>query len=182
MRNRYRYITNGSVKPSDKICDYRLIGGNQLKQSDGRTATVVRVRIPDDMELTKYSCDNYSTTDDNRTLEELGCDYMVRINGKYVFRNDLKTMCLHDVHDVINHEGYLITTDGYLDRETYGKWWDEREKKNTELKKRVREFKAELDNAKSPAARCCDLKYQDHDFLVELVKRYVAEKTGKDIC
>lgn len=180
MKNRYRYITNGSVKPSDKICDYRLIGGNQLKQSDGRNATVVRVRIPDDMKLTKYSCDNYSTTEDTRTLEELGCDYMVRINGKYIFRNDLKTMPIHDVHNVISDEGYFITTDGYLDRKTYSKWWDDRQNKKAELKKRVKAFKKELDSIKSPMY-LSSIEQSDHDFLVELVKQYVAEKTGKDI-
>ena len=76
MRKRYRYITNGMVLGTSPIGDFRLIAGNNIKPSYGYM-TAIRVNIPDDMELTKYSCDPYSTTDDMRTLDELGYDFMI---------------------------------------------------------------------------------------------------------
>jgi hypothetical protein len=76
MRKRYRYITNGVVVGEHKIRDYRLIAGNNIKPSyNGKIA--LRVSIPDDLELEKWSCDPYSTTDDERTLDELGYDVMI---------------------------------------------------------------------------------------------------------
>lgn len=76
MRKKYRYILNGCVLGKDKICDYRLIGGNNIKAPyDG--AMAIRVNIPEDLELEKWNCDPYSTTYDERTLDELGYDVLV---------------------------------------------------------------------------------------------------------
>lgn len=74
--SRYRYITNGVAIGKDKICDFRLIAGNNIKPSyHGEVA--LRVNIPSDLILEKYSCDPYSTTEDQRTLEELGYDILI---------------------------------------------------------------------------------------------------------
>lgn len=85
MGTKYRYITNGAAKPSDMICHYRLIGGRNMLSAQ----SCIRVKV-NDVELEKWSCDPYSTTEDKRTLEKLGCDIMVRINWKLTVRNDLK--------------------------------------------------------------------------------------------
>ncbi|MFQ1027656.1 hypothetical protein JDW21_19205 [Bacillus subtilis] len=78
---RYRYILNGCVLGEDKISDYRLIAGNNIKPSyNGEVA--IRVNIPDDLELTKYSRDPYSTTHDKRTIDELGYDVLIWNEGK----------------------------------------------------------------------------------------------------
>ena len=82
--NKYRYITSGGVRMSDRLCDYHLVGGRHA----GHAESVMRVRV-DDVKLTKYSCDCYSTTTDKRTLRELGAELLVRINWRYVPRNDL---------------------------------------------------------------------------------------------
>jgi hypothetical protein len=67
---------NGVALGSDSISDFRLIAGNNVKPSyDGTIA--LRVNIPADLEMTKYSCDPYSTTNDERTLDELGYDVVV---------------------------------------------------------------------------------------------------------
>lgn len=72
---RRRYILCGVVAGTDKISDFRLIAANNMT-SDYKS-TAIRVNIPDDMELTKYSCDPYSTTRDERTLDELGYDVLL---------------------------------------------------------------------------------------------------------
>lgn len=86
MKVRYRYITCGIAKISDRICDFRLITRqvfNTLSVYPMRT--YYRVKIPDDMKLNKDWCDEYYTTDDTRTLEELGCElFLVDGNLKHV--------------------------------------------------------------------------------------------------
>ncbi|MGX1195787.1 hypothetical protein [Metabacillus sp. SLBN-84] len=88
---RYRYITNGVVVGTDPISDFRLIAGSNLSKPY-HGATALRVQIPRDLKLTKETCDPYSTTDDDRTLEELGYDFMIRDNTKgiWVARNEFK--------------------------------------------------------------------------------------------
>lgn len=90
-QSRYRYVMNGTAVGTDSIKQFRLIAGtNMLDTYHG--ATALRVRIPKDLALTKYACDPYSTTDDTRTLDELGYDFMVRDNtkGKWVVKNEFK--------------------------------------------------------------------------------------------
>lgn len=75
---RYRYITNGSCNPTEPIYKFRLISHRVI----GSTAKVAgsyfyRVNIPDDLQLTKYWCDPYSTTNDTRTIGELGFDIIM---------------------------------------------------------------------------------------------------------
>ena len=135
MRKRYRYISCGTAKNTDNISDFRLIGGNQLKETDGRLASVIRVQIPSDMVLTKYSCDSYSTTDDIRTLEELGCDIMVRINNNFVIRNDLKHLQLCDISEELREKEQLyITANGYMDEKHYHKYLNEMDEANKDRK------------------------------------------------
>lgn len=95
---KYRYISCGIAKSTDKISDFRLIGRSQLFPEE---RVVIRVIIPDDLKLSKYSCDNYSTTEDSRTLEELGCDIMVKVNGKWIVKNNLKHLSINEVYDFI---------------------------------------------------------------------------------
>lgn len=38
--------------------------------------SALRVNIPDDLILEKWSCDSYSTTTDPRTIDELGYDIL----------------------------------------------------------------------------------------------------------
>ena len=73
---KYRYVLNGVALGENKISNFRLISGNSIKPSyDGEVA--LRVSIPSDLELIKYSCDPYSTTNDERTLNELGYDIVI---------------------------------------------------------------------------------------------------------
>jgi hypothetical protein len=91
MKKRYRYVLNGVALGTDKLSDFRLIAANKICPGyDGETA--LRVVIPDDVKLTKYSCDPYSTTDDPRTLDELGYDVLMwhEKTGKWKVHNELK--------------------------------------------------------------------------------------------
>ena len=107
---RYRYILCGVVNDYDKISDFRLIANNNL----GSSSSAIRVIIPTDMKLTKYSCDSYSTTDDKRTLSTLGYDIIIKVDGKWIVRNDLKDIQPHKFHERLREEGLYPTREGYL--------------------------------------------------------------------
>lgn len=73
---RYRYILTGSALGYQSIGDFKLISGNNIKP-DYNGEVALRVVIPIDLELTKYRGDSYSTTNDRRTLDELGYDILI---------------------------------------------------------------------------------------------------------
>lgn len=61
-----------------------------------KSASALRVQIPDDLVLEKWSCDSYSTTRDERTLDELGYDVMVWNGNRWVKHNELKGLNPHE--------------------------------------------------------------------------------------
>ena len=78
---RYRYITNGMCSPAEPICNFRLVSHKEIRtiaKEPGRT--YYRVNIPYDLSLIKYECDKYSTTDDKRTIGELGYDIVLTMS------------------------------------------------------------------------------------------------------
>lgn len=69
---RYRYITNSSCTPDSPISNFRLASHVEISRLTLYAGRVFyRVEIPADMKLEKYSCDNYSTTDDSRKIRDL---------------------------------------------------------------------------------------------------------------
>ena len=86
MGKRYRYITNGSCTPNESVSSYRLIGGNNINHH----LDAIRIEIPDDMELEKWSCDSYSTTEDTRLIKDLNPCVLVRVNMKMTYFDDLQ--------------------------------------------------------------------------------------------
>ena len=66
-RKRYRYIKAVDAGPGAKLSSFRLIGGRHVK-ADHHGEVVLRIELTDDVALEKYSCDNYSTTEDVRLI------------------------------------------------------------------------------------------------------------------
>ena len=71
-RKRYRYILAGSVLPDEPVSHFRLVAAANLRPRSDHG--LIRITIPDDMKLSKLSCDAYSTTDDPRPLRNLEAD------------------------------------------------------------------------------------------------------------
>lgn len=67
MGKRYRYIKAVDAGPGEKLSSFRLIGGRHVK-ADHHGEVMLRVTLTDDVELVKYSCDCYSTTEDARLI------------------------------------------------------------------------------------------------------------------
>lgn len=180
MRKKYRYICCGTAKITDKISNFRLIGGNQLQNQ----SSILRVKIPNDLELVKYSCDNYSTTEDARTLEELGCDVMIRYNGQWIIRNDLRPLQLCDVYTELftsakDDNRLYPTEEGYMDIQHYCEYMNELSKKAKETSERAAELKSMLE--KSPVVYAEYLKGASKEELIKIIKMYINEKLGKEL-
>lgn len=95
---RYRYILSGKATGEDKLSRFRLIAGNNIKPSyNGKV--VIRVNIPNDVELIKYNCDSYSSTSDSRTLNELGYDILIwdSEKRKWKMHNEFKGLNPHEI-------------------------------------------------------------------------------------
>ena len=84
MKKRYRYITCGRMDIKDPISKYRLISNRIVGKLDRYAGWhCYRVWLPEDLILEKWSCDEYATTNDTRTLEECGYDIMIMIDEKF---------------------------------------------------------------------------------------------------
>lgn len=114
-RKRYRYILTGNVYPDDPVCHFRLVAATNLRSVS--TYEMIRITIPDDMELSKLSCDAYSTTDDPRLLRELEATPLVKVNGVWKEFKDLwpkyppsdwyRVLRKRDMYGTLSSRGYL---------------------------------------------------------------------------
>lgn len=101
-RKRYRYILCGLVSEADEISIFRLIAANNLRPNYNNYSAI-RVEIPEDMELEKWSCDPYSITYDKRKIGELNYDVVIwdESKRKWNIRNDLKGNNPCDFHKLL---------------------------------------------------------------------------------
>lgn len=121
-----KFILCGLVKGSDKVSDFRLVH-NARRYCLG---TCVRVNIPDDLTLCTYPRDGYSTTPDNRTLDELGWDCYVVFKGVWRRFNWLKQLNQCEWSDALK---YIFNLDCCFDdicftddHEYYKTWYKDR--------------------------------------------------------
>jgi len=123
---KHKYIFCGLVKGSDKIRDFRLI--NSITKYSGGHA--IRVNLPNDVYLNYCPGDGYTTTRDNRTLDELGWDTIIFYKGKWRKFNALKEYRPCDWFRVLEYiYGLYDCFDdiGWTDSEEYyNKWYKDR--------------------------------------------------------
>ena len=174
-RTKYRYIGNGHCKSTDPISNYRLLGACKLHTLS--SSSYIRVKIPDDLELIKWECDEYSLTEDSRTISELGYDVIVKINGKWKVKNELKCIPLYRISAKMHELGYAITKEnGYLPIPEYAQYLRDLELSLEKAKEDAKNYKKALD---SHEICVDDLEYLDKKDILRVLKLYVQEKTGK---
>lgn len=123
---RHRYIFCGLVYPTLPISNFRLISSITKYSMGG----VIRVNIPDDLQLDHFPYDGYSTTTDKRTVEELGYDCYICFNGRWRKFNELKEHTPADWWKVLEEQYglYMLGDFTYTDsKEKYFKWFKEHE-------------------------------------------------------
>lgn len=124
-RKRYRYILTGNVYPDEPVCHFRLVAATNLRSVSAHE--MIRITIPDDMELSKLSCDAY---DDPRLLRELEATPLVKVNGVWKKFKDLwPKYPPSDWHLVLWKRGLYATLSsrGYLNRAQYQAYLKEKE-------------------------------------------------------
>lgn len=127
-RKRYRYILSGMISPDETVSCYRLVAATMLRSVS--IIEAVRITIPDDMELTKLSCDTYSTTEDPRLLRELEATPMIKINGVWKEIRDLwpEYPCYKWFLELRKRGLYAtLSKRGYLNRAQYQAYLKEKE-------------------------------------------------------
>lgn len=130
-RKTYRYILNGRIDINKPICEYKLVSQNHFPND---TNIAVRFLLPDDMKVSQEKGSSYSHTEDTRTLEELGAEIVVKMNGRWKpspFDISLRTTQPYLVHDIMVKNGYYISYYGYLDAARYKYFIDQYTKKCT---------------------------------------------------
>lgn len=88
---RYRYIVASGTKIEDCI-KYQQLFSTRVEDA------CIRVEIPDDMELEKYSSDSYSLTMDERLIKDLNPCAMIYENGKWIICNKLLKYPIYEWH------------------------------------------------------------------------------------
>lgn len=125
---RIRFILSGLADPAEPIRNFRLVAASRLDVKYHHTA--LRVVLPVDLELTKYSCDPYSTTEDQRTLRQLSAIPIVKVNGKWIAMQDLwPAYPPHRWHEVLRTKGLYgtLSARGYLRQEQYAKYLESKQ-------------------------------------------------------
>ncbi len=86
MAKKYRYILCGVVEPDEPVSNFRLIAPStvtrQYRCSQEWNTHAIRVDVTG-MELEKWSCDPYSTTDCDTPVKDLNPEVYIRLNGKW---------------------------------------------------------------------------------------------------
>lgn len=124
---RYRYISNGCCMPNDKLSDFRLIGSFK----DINPSSVIRVTIPDSIELEHWAGDGYSTTKSNVKIKNLHPVVIVRYNSKMKPNLELTKDWLdgkvepHQFHTWMAQKGYKgLNRFGYITQDQYKWYWN----------------------------------------------------------
>ena len=118
-RPRYRYITNDVITPGFAISAYELKAANQITAD---TMSAVRVAIPKDMPVKYVPAWHCSSTTDERTLDELNYEVIIRVRGRWKVMQELKGVQPFDYHKELKKYGYHKTGIGYLTHAQYHKF------------------------------------------------------------
>ena len=182
---KHRYIFCGVVHGTDKISDFRLISSCTWDP----LGYCVRVNIPDDLKLNHFNGDCYSTTNDERTLDELGWDCIFYFNRKWRKFNALKEYEPHEWHDVLEYIYGLYDCFGEIgwtdDKEEYLKWQrqfyhDHRVKYNPY--KEMKELSLDINLKKYPFQDDSSSKwYVKYMQLKEEERKRIDEETDREL-
>lgn len=142
-KNRIRYITCGLADPDEPISHFRLIAGCTFGYIHADSA--LKVELPPDLKLTPSRWDRYSTTEDARTLRQLGAVPVVKVNGKWKRMPELwPAYQPHEWYKVLWKEKGLYGTlspRGYLNLERYQEYLRAKRKEDPVLRTTIEKFR-----------------------------------------
>lgn len=109
-RPRYRYITSQTISPAQSVASYDLHSANQLTAEN---MSAVRFAVPRGMNVKYAPAHKCSHTSDERTLDALDYDIIVRMRGRWKVMNELKGVQPYKHADALHAMGYQATPVGY---------------------------------------------------------------------
>lgn len=116
---RYRYILADTPSLKGPISNFKLYPSNKVGPMSN---LLVRVRIPEDMQLTKRSYAYYSIVQDPRTLDDLGYDVLVKFDSKWKVQDEFKGKTFLQMVKELQKVGYEeLGMYGWLTRLEYMK-------------------------------------------------------------
>ena len=134
---RHRYIFTGLASGDEPIKHFRLIS-SCTKYSLG---SFIRVNIPDDLELDHFPGDGYSTTNDMRSLDQLGYDCYFLFKGEWRKFNELKKYKPCNWFRVLEYIYGLYHLDGFNHTDSY----EEYKKELDDVLAGIKEYTSEVD-------------------------------------
>lgn len=132
---KHRYIFTGLAEGYEPISNFRLIA-RCTKYNCGQ---FIRVNIPDNLKLDHYPGDSYSTTEDKRTLNQLGYDCYFLFKGQWRKFNELKKYRPCDWFRVLEYIYGLYSLSGYNYTDDFIEYWKERD----DIRKGIKKFVSE---------------------------------------
>lgn len=120
MGKRYRYIAASAIMPRDRICKFRLFSAKYLNVVGKNNHILVRVELPDNVKMLKDLFGTYTQTNDIRRIMDFNYDVIVRINRKWVVKNELKpdkpnqTIASNRRYILNQRDGLMETNFGYV--------------------------------------------------------------------
>lgn len=117
-RTRYRYITSETMSPKHAIASYELHSARQLT-ADNMSA--IRIAVPKGMNVKYVPKHKFSQTSDERTLEDLNYEVIVRMRGRWKVVDELKGVQPFEYDRELKKRGYHKTATGYLTNTQYRK-------------------------------------------------------------
>lgn len=125
---KYRYILTGRTGPDEFICNFRLIAPQIVtKQWSGccsRVSDAIRVDVTN-LNIKHYSCDTYSTVEDDIALRDLDPKIFFRKNDKWQEDKSLTEKWLkgeipnNDIRDYLTSNGLYSSLQGYYTKDAY---------------------------------------------------------------
>lgn len=151
-RKLYRYILNGMIDLHEPVSQYKIVAQNKFPNDKNLPiGHAVRFLVPNDMKLKQQRGTSYSTTEDTRTLEELQCKLVIKINGRWKenpFGLSLANVQPHQILSEMLRKGYLLTPIGYLDKEHYLFYTYHYQNENDTEKRNVQQFEKQFQSYK----------------------------------
>ena len=101
---RYRYILPNTNVLRGTISDFPLYTANKIGPMHNLS---IRVRIPEEVQLSKRSYANYSVIEnDPRTIEDFDYDVLVKFDSKWKVQNQLKGKTFYQMVCELKKGGY----------------------------------------------------------------------------
>lgn len=121
-KKQFRYLTDMVINLKKPISKYQLFTQKGLKD----VVHAIRITMPKSIKMTRVKDEknDYYTTKSKKTLNDLEYDIVVKINGVWTVKNELKGIVPHKFKNELRKQHiYPTQTEyGYMTQKKYGEY------------------------------------------------------------